>query len=106
MFDNSEAVRFCESTRGPRTSPAKRVVWGEDERRNERALTLRGEARDMESVRTKQGLGKALPNKIPWRANKRKAKFGTMVESCSEQFRIAFPAPLHTGLAALCTPAR
>ena len=32
-----------------------------------------------------QGLGKALPNKIPCRANEQKTKFGPMVESCSQQ---------------------
>ncbi len=35
-----------------------------------------------------QGLGKALPNKIDHkRQNERKAKFGTVVESCSNDFR-------------------
>ncbi len=33
----------------------------------------------------KQGLGKALPNKIPAGENKRKANFGTVVESCSKK---------------------
>ena len=39
-------VSFCNSitllnaARGPRTSPAKRVVWGEDEQRSERGLPL------------------------------------------------------------------
>ena len=32
----------------------------------------------------KQGLGKALPNKIPMGQNERTANYGTSVESCSD----------------------
>ena len=37
----------------------------------------------------KQGLGKALPNKIPMGQNERTANYGTSVESCSDNSRSA-----------------
>ncbi|BDF58934.1 hypothetical protein CE91St36_17510 [Christensenellaceae bacterium] len=37
----------------------------------------------------KQGLGKALPNKIPMGQNERTANYGTSVESCSDSSRSA-----------------
>ena len=37
----------------------------------------------------KQGLGKALPNKIPMGRNERTANYGTSVESCSDSSRSA-----------------
>ena len=37
----------------------------------------------------KQGLGKALPNKIPMGRNERTANYGTSVESCSDNSRSA-----------------
>ena len=37
----------------------------------------------------KQGLGKALPNKIPMGQNERNAKSGTLVESCSLLLQIS-----------------
>ncbi len=40
------------------------------------------------AVAEQQGLGKALHNKIDHKGrNERKAKFGTVVESCSDNFR-------------------
>ena len=36
-----------------------------------------------------QGLGKALPNKIPMGQNERTANYGTSVESCSDSSRSA-----------------
>ena len=38
---------------GPRPSPAKRVGWGEEEQRNERAFAVPAEARDMELATTR-----------------------------------------------------
>ena len=37
----------------------------------------------------KQGLGKALPNKIPAGQIERLAKFGTVVESCSKKVTLS-----------------
>ena len=39
----------------------------------------------------KQGLGKALPNKIPMGQNERTANYGTSVESCSLPARALLP---------------
>ena len=59
------------------------------------------EVNDMQSARTKQGLGKALPNKIYQRGqNRRYADFGTVVESCSKKLPLSSAALVcgYTGL--------
>ena len=48
----------------------------------------------------KQGLGKALPNKIPMGRNERTANYGTSVESCSKKLPLSSAALVcgYTGL--------
>ena len=51
--DNGRVEVNGRPERGPRTSPAKRVVWGEEEQRSEFALALRDKAKVMELTLTR-----------------------------------------------------
>lgn len=42
---------------------------------------------DLFPTGVKQGLGNAIPNKIPMGQNERTANYGTSVESCSDNSR-------------------
>lgn len=77
--------KFCGDYNGdPAQAQRKRVVWGKDERRNERALPL-GRNERYGARKDEAEFRKGTPQQDDRRGeNEQKANFGTVVESCSK----------------------